>query len=257
MITLRPYCLLLLLLEGCSTLIPDRYQLAVPAACAAPHAAVLLRDDGNPGNAYVIQFAAMTNAAALITNRWPVMRCHVDLSLDGGLTWPRRIGYGIPRDPDGIGGSFVWSPPEDYSLLTSNARMRCVYLDGSNTPWHSSTNMPYDLRPGTDLMSPVFQIGGSTITYPSAGTITWRGSQCNLAWKQMASGAVQSVYWLTPTDYGIDNAHWITTISNAVEGANTHYISLSVPAAPQIKLAIVSAWDGRIIGYSPVFEVDP
>jgi hypothetical protein len=258
----------LLILAGCATeqILPARYQITVPAASAAP-AAVLLRNDNLPGNAYTISFFAMTNTnsgllenaaydADLATNRWPVKRCHLDLSLDGGQTWPRRIGYGVACNPDGVGGEFIWSPPEDYNLMTSNAMIRAVSLD--SVPFtYTSTNQPYDMKPGTYPTSPLFTIGGATITYPSAGLVTWQGIGLNLAWRQMGAGNVMSVYWLTPDNCGMDVSHWITTISNAVDGANTHYISLNVPVAPQIKLVLVSAADPRILGYSPCFTVDP
>lgn len=271
---LRPIGLLsVLLLAGCvstAPVFPPRWQIGVPSADAAIEpGTVWLRHDGKAaedGNSYTIQFFAVTNTgsglpensaydADLATNRWPARRVHIDLSIDGGSNWIRRIAYGAQADESRIGGQFTWSPPEDYSLLTSNAVLRAVFLDAR--PWPSrSPAMPYDLAPGAYPKSDRFSIVGCVIDYPAAGVL-WQGTQVQITWRQLGGGSVYNLYWLTPDSAGIDFAHWITTISNVVTGANSKYVSLNVPVSDQVKLALVSLEEPSIIGYSQPFAVDP
>lgn len=262
-----------LLISGCVStppVFPPRWQISVPSADAAPaRGTVWLRHDGKAaedGNSYTIEFYAVTNTysglaenaaydADLATNRWPARRCHIDLSIDGGSNWIRRIAYGAQVDAARVHGQFTWSPPEDYSLLTSNAVLRAVLLDAGHWPTRTPA-MPYDLAPGAVPRSPPFSIVGCTIDHP-AGGILWQGSQVQLTWRQLGGGSVYNLYWLTPDSAGIDFAHWITTISNVVTGANSKYISLNAPVAAQVKLALVSVSEPSIIGYSQAFTVDP
>ena len=117
--------------------------------------------------------------------------------------------------------------------------------------------MPYDLPEGRVPTSAPFPIVGAVIDTPAAGTIQWRGEGVDLTWRQLGGGSVYNLYWLTPDSYGNDVSHWITTISNVVQGVNTTVISLNVPAADQVKLAVVSVEDPDLIGYSGIFTVDP
>jgi hypothetical protein len=100
-------------------------------------------------------------------------------------------------------------------------------------------------------------IVGATIDTPAAGTITWVGSSTAITWRQCGGGEVWDLYWLTPDSAALDVSHWITAVSNVVEGANSKTISLNVPVADRLKLAIVSQAHPSIIGYSGVITVDP
>lgn len=261
--------LMLCLAAGCvstSPVIPPRYQLGIPAADAATNDPIAGQVYlGRVYKSYTIPIFALTNNAYIdpadpaytdiATNRWPARRTHVDLSLDGGSNWSRRIGYGVQFDDARVQADCVWSPPDDYSMLTTNAMLRAVPLDGS--PWPQRTPPAvYDIKPDCYPISPIFSIVGATIDQPSGG-ILWRGETTTIQWRQLGGGSVYDLYWLTPTSQGIDLSHWITTISNVVQGANTKIISLNVPAAPEVRLAIVSASDQWIVGYSQTFTVDP
>jgi len=260
------WLILCLAVGGCvTTALPPRWQIGVPQANAADkYAAVIIRSD-NPENSYTITACAITNNSYIspsdpayvdiATNRWPSRRVNIDLSLDGGVTWPRRIGYMVNFDSARVRCDLAWSPPLDFSLLTTNAYVRATLPDGLDWPQRSPAK-PYDLPIGTVPMAGPFTIGGAVITYPSGGVL-WQGNQVNLQWTQVGSGPVMSLYWLTQTDAGMDITHWITTISNAVHGANSHVISLNVPVADQLELVLVSASDPRIHGYSHPFTVDP
>lgn len=263
--------LCLLLVSGCMStapVIPPRWQITVPNAAAAnmPKGTIWLRHDGKQaedGNCYSIILFAVTNPCAdeamsadLATNRLPVGRFHIDLSIDGGSNWTRRIGYGVQADTNMVAVELVWSPPEDYSLMTTNARLRAVTLDNGPFP-HRTPQMPYDLPAGRYPISSPFAIVGATIDTPAAGTILWQGNSASLTWRQCGGGAVWDLYWLTPTSAGIDVSHWLTTVSNVVEGANSKIVSLNVPVAEHMKLAIVSQAHPSIIGYSGIFTVDP
>jgi hypothetical protein len=260
----------MLIAGGCATtpVLPPRWQLTVPTACGAniEPGTVWLQHAGKKaedGNSYVIKLLAATNPCAdeaisadLATNQLPARRCHIDLSIDGGSNWIRRIGYGVQADAARVTAEFTWSPPEDYSLLTTNAMLRAVSLDGGPWPARVPARV-YDIPEGQYPVSFVFPIVGATITNPVAGAIMWQGNAATINWIQSGGGAVWDLYWLTPDSAGIDVSHWLTTISNAVEGANSKIISLNVPVAEQARLAIVSSLHPSIIGYSPVFTVDP
>ena len=274
----RLWIAVLLVCSGCVTpplpLIPTRYQVTAPSADAAEGRVYLRNDLSRNGNSYAIEFFALRNVPAdltngpsewaamyydIATNVWPYKRSHVDLSIDGGHSWCRRIGYGIPANATRTGGVFQWSPPEDYSLLTTAAVIRVTNLDGTAYEGAGRTPaMPYDVPAGTYITSSQFAIVGACITAPAGGTIQWRGEQTQIVWRQLGAGPVMDLYWLTPTSMGVDYQHWITTISNCVDGAtNTKWVSLNVPACDAAKLVLVSKSDPVLHGYSDAFTVDP
>lgn len=257
--------LALSLAGGCistSPVIPTRYQVLTPEATAGN--AIVIRGD-DPDNSYIISVMAVTNTAGIspgdpaiadiATNQWPSKRFHIDLSIDGQQTW-RRIGHMVQFDNPRLACDFVWSPPEDYSLMSTNAYIRTVVPEGLTWPVRSPP-MPYDLAPGTVPTAGPFTIGGATILSPEAGTIQWRGTSTSVQWHSVGAGSVVSLYWLTPTSMGVDVSHWITTISNNVDGISSRVISLNAPVADAIKLVLVSHSDPRIHGYSGAFIVDP
>lgn len=268
----KAWTVILLMIGGCATptppVIPQRYQITIQEVRADN---VYLRNDSSPGNAYSIEFFCSTNAdpdmtnispyyadmyVDIATNDWPYKRNHIDLSLDGGQTWPRRIGYGIPRDRTGYGGVFIWSPPEDYNLLTTNAMLRVTNLDGDRWTYRTPS-WPYDLPSNTWCTSFGFAILGAYITEPAGGSIQWQGEGTVITWCQLGGGPVMDLYWLTPDSATSDISHWITTISNCVEGINSKVISLNVPEADAVKLVLISQSDPRLHGYSQPFTVDP
>jgi len=272
----RLWIALLVVCGGCVTpplpMIPTRYQLSAPSADAAEARVYLHNDFSRNGNSYSIELmvagapAYLTNGPSewsaiyddLSTNSWPYKRSHFDLSIDGGHSWCRRIGYGIPADATRTSVKFQWSPPEDYTLLTTSAVIRVSNLDGTAYEGTGRTPMPYDVPAGTYITGPQFAIVGACIMSPAGGTIQWRGEQTQLVWKQLGAGPVMDLYWLTPDSMGDDIGHWVTTISNCVDGAtNTKIVSLNVPPADALKLVLVSKSDPMLHGYSSAFTVDP
>jgi hypothetical protein len=194
--------------------------------------------------------------ADIATNRWPAKRCHVELSLDGGSNYTRRIGYGVEFDSARVRADLEWSPPRDYTLLTTNAVLRAILLDEGPWPIRSPA-MPYDIKPGCYPQSSIFPIRGATIAAPAAGSIQWEGESTTINWRQSGGGAVWDLYWMIPPGGDLDTSHWITAVSNVVEGVNTKVISLNVPPAQSLILVIQSQSDPMVRGYSGVFTVDP
>ena len=267
----KTWLALLLVMGGCISpaIYPARYQIGIPQANGESFipAAVLLHNDlSQNGNTYTIQICAMTNTSSMapgdyandiLTNRWPPRRFHLELSVDGGSNWSRRIGYGVQFDEARVECDFIWSPREDYSMLTTNAVLRAIPLEGVTWPTRYPA-MPYDLPEGKVPESFPFSIGGAIITNIISGSILWQGSQTTINWIQQCAGPVMDLYWLTPTDAEVDMSHWITTISNCVDGAvNSKVISLNVPVADQVELVLISQADPRLHGYSQPFTVDP
>jgi hypothetical protein len=249
-----------------------RYALGTPtAAAAAAPGTVYLRNDLKAqldGNTYVIEYLAMTNCnsdltndpavisynADLATNRWPFRRMHIDLSIDGGETYPRRIGYAVSAG--GPFGELIWSPPEDYALLTTNARLRLCTLDGS--PFgHRGDGKPYDVPTNTFLISSPFSIVGASITDPPAGELVYAGFPLDLTWVQAGAGAVMRLYWITPESVGNSTNQLIETFTNCVEGTNVRTVIYDLPPAEQMKLVLVSQSDPNLIGYSGSIWVEP
>jgi len=269
----KVWIVVLMIVGGCATptppVIPSRYHITIQEVRADN--VVYLRNDLSTGNSYSIEFYCSTNADPgmtnlspyyadmyqdLRTNSWPYKRNHIDLSLDGGQTWPRRIGYGVPCNKTGYGGEFIWSPPEDYTLLTTNAMLRITNLDGDKWPVRTPS-WPYDIPSNSYCKSFGFIIVGAYITAPAGGSIQWRGEGTEITWRQLGAGPVMDLYWLTPGTAKADLSHWITTISNCVEGVNSKVVSLNVPEAEAVKLVLISKSDPRLHGYSQAFTVDP
>lgn len=269
---------LILILGGCVTQhpsIPTRYHLGVPVAAAQElqsyQGVVLLGSTArekraDDGNTYTIDWYSVTNSnsdatddplvieanADLATNVWPKYRMHLDLSVDGGATWPRRIGYGVQTPKGSISGDFVWSPPDDYSLLTTNARLRLVSLDGAPVRG-LNTGAPYDV--GTNgVRSALFPIVGAVIDAPATGATLYPDTPCEITFRQVGAGESVNLYWVTPTTNGL-----LQTFTNVVNGSNTRSIWLPVdlPVADQMMFCVRGVAHPVVIGYSGVFEVQP
>jgi hypothetical protein len=269
--------IMLLAVGGCVTdhpVIPQRYQLGTPVACADyinPKTVVLIgHSAGNKreadGNTYTIEWRCATNSnsnatddpvvisanADLATNVWPKFRMHLDLSVDGGASWIRRIGYGLQTPKSGIGSDFVWSPPDDYSLLTTNAKLRIVDLDGRIV--RGMTNgAPYDV-PTNGIQSAEFAIVGAVVDVPAAGATLYPDTPQTVTWRQVGGGTNAEIFWVTP-----DSSALITTVSNVVNGLNSASINLPVnlPVVSEMRLCVRGVEYPSIIGYSGTFTVSP
>lgn len=259
--------LVALVLSGCVSAPPHwppRWQIGTPQAEGAPVYLQHFAKQAEDGNSYHIQFFAITNtanvdpsspyAADIATNRWPVKRTHVDLSLDGGATFTRRIGYGITADDGRIGGEFVWSPPLDYSLLSTNAVLRATNLDGNPFPSRDPAK-PYDVPAGQYPTSPPFVIAGIQCLAPTGG-IVWASTPCTVKWRQAGGGQVVKLHWITPTTTAGYSTQIVATLSNCVELA-TNSASVTMPP-PQgtSKLLFISSSDPALNGYSQDISIE-
>lgn len=258
---------IVLVVGGCLTqspVVPARYQLSVPMACAVTasgdyineQGAVLIGDSARgkqaaDGNTYTLRWFAAHSVPELATNIWPVFRMHMDLSIDGGSNWIRRIGYGLQTPKGQVDGEFVWSPPNDYRLLTINAVLRLVDLDGR--PFRGDTSLPS--TPGTNgVWSPTFAILGSVVDAPAAGATLYPDTPINIIWRQVGGGDNANLYWVTPSTNG-----FLATFDNVVNGTNNRAIWLPVdlPVAEQMRFCIRGVEYPSIIGYSGTFQVIP
>jgi hypothetical protein len=217
------------------------------------------------GNTYTIEFMSSTNVSYApgmpeyddmvtycLTNRWPAKRNHIDLSIDNGTNYIRRIGYGIPVSASRYGGEMKWSPPKDFSLLTEQAKLRITNLNGSpfdNGPTNFACNVP----PGKYVESFGFALCGAVIDAPAWNAITYYTGPLTMTFRQAGGGAVWNVGWIAPDDL---HFHTMGTLSNVVAGLNTVTISNSIPRAPEVELVIWSASDRVIKGYSKPFAVE-
>lgn len=272
------WLIMALVIGGCVTdhpTIPARYRLGVPMAAAQelqPYQSVVLigetagQKQAADGNTYTIEWRATTNSnsnaiddpaviaanADLATNTWPKFRMHMDLSVDGGATWAQRIGYGLQTPKGGIGSEFVWSPPEDYSLLTTNAMLRLVWLDG--TPFRGYNNgASYDV--GTNgVRSGIFAIVGAVVDAPATGATMYPDTPTTVTFRQVGAGESVNLYWVTPTTNGL-----IQTFTNVVNGLNTRDIWLpaDLPVAAQMRFCVRGVQHPVVVGYSGIFEVLP
>lgn len=274
----KAWVVIMLVIGGCVTdhpVIPTRYHLGAPVACAQElqplQKVVLIGETAEQkrvadGNTYSIDWFAMTNSnsnatndpmviaanAELVTNRWPKFRMHMDLSLDGGVTWPHRIGYGLQTPRGGIGNEFSWSPPDNYSLLTTNAMLRLVGLD--DQPFRGYYNgASYDV--GTNgIQSGMFAIIGAVIDSPVGGDTLYPDTPASITFRQVGAGDSVNLYWVTPSTNG-----FIQTLTNVINGTNTREIMLpaDLPIAEQMRFCVRSIPHPVVVGYSPIFSVYP
>ena len=192
----------------------------------------LLGTSSFQGNVYTI-----TGYAAGITNGlpadlvWP-KRVHIDLSVDGGSNYTRRIGYGVPSDGNYV--NYEYSLPWwDRSLLTENAKLRMTNLEGTKL--------------GESF---AFTIAGFWVTVPADGDVLVPGTFVDLAWIQAGCGSEIEMGYITP-----ENETWspFVTFSNCVAGANSISWQVALPGGlTEAKLVLRSVSHPAIIGYSGV-----
>lgn len=252
----------LFVMTGCATSrVPPMFHLGVPEAIGAARAGtVYVRHDSKymrDGNSYSIVLFVYTNCtyapylADIATNRLP-RRVHLDLSIDGGTTWPRRIAYGAQSD-DRLNLYYVWAPPMDYSLMTTNARIRATQLDGS--PVGRRGVAPWDPPPGWDQCDP-FTIAGIVVDYPAGGETLYTGVNYTIRWRQTGGEGVTRICWMTPETVCNVRSQVMGVCSNTVSGTNTFNFTLICPPTAYAKIVILCDSDPNLIGYSEVFEVD-
>ncbi len=251
-----------------------RWVIGVPEAGAETSGKVYLRPPSWRGlnlrdNVYSVKFSAITNtiyinpdspyAADIATNRWPVKRSHMDLSVDGGNTWVRRIGYGVPVDPDRIEGELIWAPPPDPELMSTNAIIRMTTLDGLPFPSRSPA-MPYDIPAGHYVQTTPFIIAGIHVLAPQDGAIAWASTPLPVSWRASGAGDTIKIYLLTPTMQMSEQAmtnHLIYTATNCQDMVEqTRTITMPAISAPQVRLMFVPTSDPYLRGYSATFSVE-
>ncbi len=228
-------CLFCFLVASCQTdkKQPDRKQPAKPfKVTVAPKP--VLGTSSFQGNTYTI-----TGYACGITNGlpadlvWP-KRVHIDLSVDGGSNYTRRIGYGVPSD--GTWVNYEYSLPWwDRTLLTENAKLRMTNLEGTTL--------------GTSF---IFTIAGIGVTSPAQGDVITPGTFIDLTWYQYGAGSEVEMGYITPS-----NETWapFMTWSNCVAGVNTVSWQVTLPSGlSQAKLVLRSVLHPANIGYSGVIS---
>jgi len=207
------------------------------------------------GNTYTINWFASTNHSTLVSNRWPLYRANLQLSVDGCASW-RTIGYGVQTPKGGREGEMVWSPPRDYGLASTNCFLRLTTMEGQ--PFgHKGDGHPADIPEGQYITSLQFTIAAIMVRSPAGGDIIYTSFPTTIQWDQVGAGAVVGLHWITQ-----DNLDWthnkIATFSNCVHGANSATISMTnVPAMPAVKLIFVSQADPQLMGYSGIISIQP
>jgi hypothetical protein len=186
------------------------------------------------GNSYeIVGYAAQTNNGAATNLVWP-KRVHIDLSLNGGTNYSRRIGYGIPSESNFV--YYTYSLPWwDTSLLTENAMLRITDLAGTQL--------------GTSFK---FIIAGFDVTSPAAGDVLVPATTVDLTWTQAGAGPEVEMGYITPA-----NETWVPfiTFSNCVAGVNTISWEVTLPGGlSQAKLVLRSVSHPQCIGYSGIIS---
>lgn len=200
-----------------------------------PRPAVLGSGSRFTGYEYVIRGQAATNHPDALTNVLP-KRVHVDLSTDGGVTFPRRVAYGVPVEADRRTFEVTWSPPWwDRGLITEQAVLRFSDLAGEPL----GRSMP-------------FTLAGMFALRPADGDVLFSGSLEEISWLQAGAGGEVELSYISPIQTGMS---YLATFSNCVAGTNTRYWSVSCPTGAQVRLVWQSASDRRVICASEVFEV--
>jgi hypothetical protein len=200
----------------------------------------MLTSSAFAGNEYTIIVAAVTNRPD-----WPECdeygeiprRVHIELSLDGGETFPRKIAYGVPVITNTI--QYTYSLPWwDSSLITESAIIRVTDLEGE----------------GLGRSSSQFTIAGVFWTTPAALSTLTHGSYVDLSWTQAGVGPSAELGYITPSS-GFTS---VATFSNLVAGANS--LSWQVSGLPypeeQIRLVLRSVSDPLVWGASAILETD-
>lgn len=219
---------------GCARMLPDRFKLSFTPG--PPMVTGAGTEDTFTGYEYEIEGIAATNSPVLATNRIPVRRVHVDLSLDGGSNYSRRIAYGIPVNADRLSFDYTYSLDwTDRTLLTERARLRFTDMEGNFFG-----------------QSAVYTIAGIYGIFPAAGDTLVGGSNYEIEWFQSGGRPETEISYITP-DNVIPTP--LATMSNAVFGHNAMLMQLAIPALPEVKLVFRSVSDPNIIGYSGIFEV--
>lgn len=122
---------------------------------------------------------------------WPV-RCHIELSFDGGLTYPQRVGWGVPSATSFV--AMAWSiPPPEKSWFSTNAVFRVIDLD--NKVFCSS-------------IAP-FTMAGCVVESPTNGHSFVNGDFVTISWVQAGAEGVMDLGYLTPSN----TLSWIDTVA--------------------------------------------
>jgi hypothetical protein len=185
-----------------------------------------------------ISAIAMTNGTIGISNKWPV-RVHIDLSLDNGTNYTRRIAYGIPSTEARRYVNYEWSMPWwDLDLITESARIRISDME--------NVKLAESWRP--------FQIKGIKVIAPTTGETLVNGTTYDIVWKQAGNREYVTIGYITPDDVPVS----LVTISNVLNGVNTYTWNVSgLPATNQLKITLQSAVDSltnSLVGYSGIIN---
>lgn len=215
----------LLLLPSCRSVITP------PAHTVQMRPSPLRTSAAYTSNVYRIQGYANTNHETVISNSWP-KRVHINLSLDGGVTFPRRIAYGLPTDNNRHEIVYDYALPWwDTSLLTTAAVVQVTDLAGVEL-----------------CQSDSYYICGLFVTAPAAGSTLVNGTLTDVEWMQYGGTPVVNLGYITQGgEFTV-----IQAISNAVDGANSYTWTVALPVTNAIKLAVQSASDPYVWGITGI-----
>lgn len=186
-------------------------------------------------NIHKIAGSASTNHPTLVNNRWP-KRVNINLSIDGGLTFARNLGYGIPTENDRLDLDYDYSLPFDVNLITSSAVIQITDLE--NKEYCRSKN---------------FVIAGLQILSPKAGDTLINGLPIEIEWRQFGyPGEKFNLGYITREG----TFTVLDEIDGVVDGTNSFtWFAHGLPSTNAVKLGIQNQRDSVTWNVTGILEV--
>lgn len=229
-------CAAIALLTGC---ISSRSARSIPVVTIDPAPAYL---GATGGRDYIVGIRAGNDNAAImaqITNRLP-KRVNINMSLNNGTNFSRRIAFGLPTS-DVLIGTQMFENVEalytysmnrfDKTLLTEHGVVQVTDLEGHEL---------------ARSRSGAFTIAGMYITSPATGGAVF--DELTIDWTQSGAGDTVEVFYLKP-----DNSlTLITTLTGCTFGRNVQTKAIPFQRAGQAKLVLRSVSDPLVYAISGI-----
>lgn len=174
----------------------------------------------------------------------------IELSADGGATWPTTINAGVASGTDGT-GSFSWTIPTNQTAGT-NYRIRVS--DAGNSSRADASDASFSIATAPAITTqPTAQTAcaGESVTLTSAAT----GSGLTYQWRRngtAVTGATSATYTMNPVTVG-DAGTYDVQIANACSTVTSNGVVLTVNAPPAITTQPTA--QTACIGQSATFSV--